>query len=298
MKGKLKEACPTCNHQQLKKVYEGPIRSAEPGSPYTDGYRVDECLKCSTIFLNPFPAAIKELYEEGEYWKARTDDLNKKEFVNKFIREQLVWLNQTGGSEFTGESVLDVGCGHGIFLDVIKNIAKRTAALDIDIHLKEHIEGRNHEFYTEWPGIEIEPFSRVVMFNTLEHIEDPINFLIKAKECLTKDGMVIVGVPNANDFMVDILEEYKPFFYRKGHLYYFNMESLTECLKRAGFKVVEQKYVHQYNLMNMVGWAKAKKPQGVPDSAFDTFTENSFISNVEREGIASHILIKAVIDTE
>lgn len=120
MKGKLKESCPTCNHQHLKRVYEGPVRSAEPGSPYTDGYKVDECLNCRTIFLNPFPVDIKDHYEEGEYWKARTDDLNKKEFVNKFIREQLVWLNHCGGSEFTGESVLDVGCGHGIFLDVLK----------------------------------------------------------------------------------------------------------------------------------------------------------------------------------
>lgn len=292
----IKKICPICSNNKLKLVYNGPIRSAEPGSPYTNGYQVDECITCGTIFLNPFPNSIKDHYEEGLYWKARTDDLNKKEFVNKFIREQLVWLNQTGADEFTGESVLDVGCGHGIFLDVIKNIAHRTAALDIDIHLKEHLSSHNHEFYSQWPDSAIEPFSRVVMFNTLEHIEKPIEFLMKAKDHLTKDGKIIIGVPNADDFMVDILEEYQPFFYRKGHLYYFNMKSLSECLKRAGFKVIEKRFVHQYNLMNLIGWSKFKKPQGVPHSIFDTFTEQSFISNLEREGKASHILIKAVID--
>lgn len=288
--------CPICSSRNLTETYSGKIRSAEPGSPYTEGYKVHKCENCDTIFLNPFPGSIKNVYEKGEYWSVRTDDLNKKEFVNKYIREQLVWLNNIGGKEFTNESVLDVGCGHGIFLDVIKNIASRTAGLDIDINLKEHIINRNHEFYSEWPEKSISNFSRIVMFNTLEHIENPVTFLKKSKEYLSPNGRIIIGVPNANDFMVDVLDEYKPFFYRKGHLYYFNMNSLSFCLKMSGFRVLTKKYVHQYNLMNLIGWAKEKKPQGVPNTIFDSFTENSFISNIEREGKASHILMIAELD--
>lgn len=286
-------ACPVCASEQISEIYSGPVRSAEPGSPFTDGYRIDLCSTCSMIFLNPFPKAVLEMYKDGDYWKARTDDLKKKEFVNKFIREQLVWLNRTGAHEFVNESVLDVGCGHGIFLDVIRNIAERTAGMDVDIHLKPHLLERGHEYYPNWPDEEVEKFSRIVLFNTLEHIEDPVSFMKEASKRLTADGKVMIGVPNAADFMVDVVEEYIPFFYRKGHLYYFSMDSLRYVLVKAGYQIISEKFVHQYNLMNLVGWAKNRSPQGVPVSLFDDFTEETFIANLEREGKASHILITA-----
>lgn len=285
----LKE-CPLCKNTSLKVVYEGPVRSAQPGSPYVDGHKVNGCDACGAIFLNPVPDAVDALYNEGDYWSARTDDLNKKEFVDKHIREQVLWLEKIGAEEFTGESVLDVGCGHGLFLNLIKGIAKRTAGIDIDRKLAGHVEGNGHEFYTSWPNSDIKPFSRIVMFDTLEHIDAPISFLEKANSLLEPGGKVIVGVPNGEDFMTQVVDEYKPFFYRRGHLFYFNKNSLSYSIKNAGFNLISVGHVHKYNIMNLIGWSKYKKPQGVPPTIFDHITEGMFASNLEREGKASHLL--------
>lgn len=296
MKENMMTECPICSSKELIEMYNGPIRSAEPGSPFTEGYKIDHCSNCSMIFLNPFPKAVLELYKDGDYWKARTDDLKKKEFVNKFIREQLIWLQKSGAEEYVNERVLDVGCGHGIFLDVIKNIAAKTAGMDVDIYLKPHLEAQGHEYFATWPDEDSEKFSRIVLFNTLEHIEDPVSFMKEAAKRLTDDGKVIVGVPNSDDFMVNVVKEYIPFFYRKGHLFYFSLESLRYVLEAAGYRTIQERFVHQYNLMNLIGWAKNRSPQGVPDSHFDDFTEETFIANLEREGKASHILITAEFD--
>jgi len=67
---------------------------------------------------------------------------------------------------------------------------------------------------------------------------------------------------------------------------------LEKLARDAGFAVVYSECLHKYDLNNMVQWAATGKGCGkVGTKVFDPFTDAAFKSNLERQGIASHILV-------
>jgi hypothetical protein len=91
------------------------------------------------------------------------------------------------------------------------------------------------------------------------------------------------------------VQDYLPFFYHLSHVYYFSARSLTFALNEAGFQGIRIGNVHKYDLSNMLIWARDRKGAGSPGGdVFDRYTEESFRSNLERQGIASHLFVSAV----
>ena len=62
--------------------------------------------------------------------------------------------------------------------------------------------------------------------------------------------------------------EFKSFFYRKVHRWYFDTSSLSFTAKKAGFIIEEESQLHTMNMSNMLSWLSTKKPTG-NNSTFD-----------------------------
>ena len=93
------------------------------------------------------------------------------------------------------ESVLDVGCGAGVFLDIIRPHCKKVAGLDIShvaINLlrAKGIEGK----VCELPEIPDKSFDVVVATEIVEHLDDPVGLLKEASRVARKK--VIFTVPD------------------------------------------------------------------------------------------------------
>lgn len=100
-----------------------------------------------------------------------------------------------------GPRVLDVGCGDGF---LTKEVAKRyDKVVGVD-GSKDKIELAMKNV----PGVEFhvslfedfeydEKFDSIVMINILEHVDDPVQCLKKARELLAPHGEVVIFVPNA-----------------------------------------------------------------------------------------------------
>jgi hypothetical protein len=55
-------------------------------------------------------------------------------------------------------------------------------------------------------------------------------------------------------------DDFPSFFYRTVHRWYFNVASLAECAKLAGFEVVETQFVHRYGMANAIAWLRDRRP--------------------------------------
>ncbi len=287
--------CRLCGSSRVSKVYDGPIRAGGADSGTVDGYRVLGCAECGVEFLDPFPTDIEAYYQGELYWVDHHGPVDVAKLQAKHRPEQNRWFAEVDLDNLRGKRLGDFGCGIGIFLDMAKGIAEETVGVDLAEHFKAHLEASGHRFAHGVQDLKPNSLDVVVSFDTLEHVPGTKTLLNDIYGVLQQGGQLFIGVPNQRDFLKKLVPDYLPFFYHLSHLYYFNEEALRLALKDAGFRDINASFVHKYDLMNMVVWARDRKGIGTKGSeVFDGQAEGSFRNNLERQGIASHLLMKAV----
>ncbi len=288
-------SCPLCAHTGLEPVYDGPIRSGGAESGFEDGYRVLRCGSCGIVFLHPVPETLHKYYEGDGYWIHHHGSVDIQALQRKHDVDQQRWFVEVGVENVRDRRVADFGCGPGFFLDQVRGVAAKTIGVDASGAFEGHILAKGHQFRRFGNGPESGWADVAVSFDTLEHVPDPREFLKIMLWSLASGGRLYIGVPNLRDYLKELIPDYLPFYYHKSHLYYFSAETLSALCRDAGFEVVDVRYVHKYDIMNLVVWARDRVGRGRPGSTlFDARTELDFRLDLERQGIASHLLIVAV----
>lgn len=286
--------CRLCGAPDLRQVYAGPIRAGGAESGTVAGYSILACANCGIEFLDPFPNDTDAYYSGKQYWEDHHGPVNVAKLQAKHGPEQRRWFYEVGAQSLRGKRVADLGAGVGIFLDLAKGSAAETIGVDLAEHFRAHVEASGHRFVLRANELSAASVDVIVSFDTLEHVSEPARFLAEAFRILDKGGTIYIGVPNQADFLKRFVPDYLPFFYHLSHLWYFNENALRRLMSEAGFAQIQASYVHKYDLTNMITWARDRKGVGTSESdVFDSFTEESFRSNLQRQGIASHLLMKA-----
>lgn len=288
--------CYICGSESIENSYDGPIRSSGVGSEYIDDYTVNKCQECGVEFLDPFDEELLNHYnyESDEYWQGHQGLKSPEEIYDQHDRIQLTWLHKIGVNRFRNERVADYGCGAGQFLDMLLGVAGETVAVDPAEHFHDHLRDKGHEVFSYAEDVPNESIDNGVSFTTAEHLEDPVAFFESVYHSIKEGGDFFVGVPNQNDFLLTLVPAFRPFYYRRSHLFYFTTGALETALETAGFEIVGNDFMHKWDLMNLVGWALDGEPGGHDlGTFFDDATEDAFRRHIEREGISSHILVHA-----
>ena len=159
------------------------------------------------------------------------------------------------------KKILDFGCGWGGFLKrTIK--AKSLAGIELRkeciFYIKKNIKkikvSDNLNNFNE-------KYDIITMFHVLEHIPYQIKTLKELKKKLTKNGKIVIEVPNANDFLLK-LKEFKKFTFWSEHLILHTENSLRKILEVSGFEKIRIKYYQRYNFSNHLGWFIKRMPGG------------------------------------
>lgn len=89
-------------------------------------------------------------------------------------------------------------------------------------------------------------YDTIIMEHVLEHIEKPVEVLIKIKDLLSENGVLIIGVPNAKSFhrlaavkMGLLNSEYdlNERDLKLGHYRVYDLEKLQKDIESAGLKI-------------------------------------------------------------
>jgi 2-polyprenyl-3-methyl-5-hydroxy-6-metoxy-1,4-benzoquinol methylase len=98
-----------------------------------------------------------------------------------------------------GMRLLDVGCGHGAFLDLARRDGLRTAGVEIAPHAADAADAKGHEVFRRSAE---EPFCRpderfdiITMWDILEHLARPRLALQNAYDRLAEGGRLFVLTP-------------------------------------------------------------------------------------------------------
>ena len=138
--------------------------------------------------------------------------------------------------------VLDVGCGAGDFIAVMRGLGYDAEGIDIspasaDICRSRQIPSRAADFVTfEFPG----PFDVIIMWDLIAHLRDPAAFVSRAHSLLTSRGLLFIKTPAFGRLSVE-LSNFHPriasaLLGAPSHSQYFNRESLGLLLAQTGFE--------------------------------------------------------------
>lgn len=153
----------------------------------------------------------------------------------------------------SASSILDLGCGDGLFLSL--HPAARKAGLEMSGEGAKKaktrgLDVRTFDFEHEKLPFKQNEFDFVTLLDVLEHTFDPATQLRNASVCGAK---TLVTVPNFAFLgsrlsalfgrVPSVLNE------RKGHCFYFTRKKVYEIFERAGLTIVAEK--NYYPLMNV-----------------------------------------------
>jgi len=136
----------------------------------------------------------------------------------------------------TGREVLDVGCGLGQFVEVANKSGWMAEGLElskeaVDFAHRQSLAVRELDFLSE----EIQPnsYDLVTLFEVIEHVPNPGEFLHRAGEVVRPGGLVYLTTPNFASVDRRLSGQEWEIIHRE-HLTYFTPRTLRALVGKAG----------------------------------------------------------------
>jgi len=148
------------------------------------------------------------------------------------------WAAQLAGYKKNGR-ILEVGCGTGHFLAAAQEAGFEAWGTEISASGLRRLEERGFKaFAGELPalGLKTGHFDAVVLFEVLEHLQDPGAYLLECRRLVREGGALLLTTPNFNSLSRRLLGE-KWRVVDPEHVVLFTSAGLRRALERAGFRV-------------------------------------------------------------
>lgn len=137
-------------------------------------------------------------------------------------------------------TVLDIGASTGTMLDIFKEHGYKTWGVEPSTSAG-FAKKKGHtivQSYFEDAELPRGAFDVIIMNHTLEHVQNPLLVIKKAKILLRDGGLLLIDVPNIGSMRAAYLKERWPYILPEEHTYHFTQDTLQRLFKKAGLSVV------------------------------------------------------------
>lgn len=259
--------CPACSGTDSgKQLYQLPL------------FSVMRCTVCGLRFIDPALTAASQMaiysdpkllqqvngHLEGYYGY---DTLNTRSRTHRDYVSALEHLEKA----CRGRKLLEVGCGSGAFLKIAAHRGWDVTGIDSSPgnigKLKDAaIPAVCADFFVYEPA---RRFDAVILWDLIEHPQDPAFLLRKCAACLNKDGVVLIATPqdpNLLSLLADFLHRVSfgcitaPLrqIYIMEHSSYFNRGTLARLALRCGLRLEAawktETDLARYKFKPLTGW--------------------------------------------
>ncbi|MEK7478868.1 MAG: class I SAM-dependent methyltransferase [Patescibacteria group bacterium] len=219
--------CPLCQSAELDRLFQADDYIA------LDPFVVHRCAHCDLAItdLGLINKNISDYYGGGYYGQ-------RKFLVESIINYVRVGIISRFKYLTPALSLLDVGCGNGTFLMSMRK--RGWQSFGTEIAPSNHMRQCAGEFIkkgdfrkSDFSG---NSFDVITMWHSLEHVEDPLGYLIEAERVLKDGGVLIAEIPNFRSWQARIFRENWFHLDVPRHLFHFSPKSISILFRKAGLE--------------------------------------------------------------
>lgn len=210
-------------------------------------YKIDKCENCglySSSLKTNYEIFLKNYYYEG-YFKgdkriiAYADYGKDKQTIQRNMKRYLIKITSFKNSGI----ILDIGCAYGFFLELAEKAGFKPHGIEVskyaaDIAKKKFGKNISHKSLSK-ADLKKNYFDVITMFDILEHLQTPREDLIKIRQSLKNDGLLIIQTGDSGSFWAKLAGHKWHFFAPPNHLFFFSQSTIKILLKQAGLKIIK-----------------------------------------------------------
>ncbi len=245
--------CPICIKSKTEPVYN--LTMGNGGER-----KIVRCQTCGLLFVSPRISSEKivENYTGKSYFEREDNVTGYKNYLQDrdlhvaFFQKQLTELEKLTPKG----KLLDVGCAGGFLLEEASKRGWQAEGVELSTFASDYARDTLGQKVTtcdlRGAAFPADSFRAIVMDDVIEHFEDP---LVEAKEVwriLEPGGLYLLHTPNAGSLWRPLMGKRWIHLKPDEHLFYFNPQTITRLLEKAGFEVVSAKACGKATNLNYI----------------------------------------------
>lgn len=270
------------------------------------GFGFVECCRCASLFQSPRPPleSFGRFYSNSEssrYWADVFFPAVKEARREKIFRPRVERISQLCEEHgLNPETVIEVGAGHGVFLEEWKKFRPEchVAAIEPSPEMANVCRRQGIEVLEElaenaeaWHG----RADLLVCFEVIEHVHDPARFASVLHELVRPGGYLVMTGLGVEGFDIQVLWDNSKSVSPPYHLNFLSRNGYEQLLLRAGFGDVTIFTPGQLDV-DIVHNIAAEVPSVLDGSRFvrtllsrGESTRSAFQKFLSEHGLSSHV---------
>jgi 2-polyprenyl-3-methyl-5-hydroxy-6-metoxy-1,4-benzoquinol methylase len=226
-------------------------------------FSVNKCNHCGLVFQSPQPTPqiLKKHYPKQQYYSYKKSITGLSGLISKF-RTYLInhyyepSLLSTAFSaivkgvpaiphkpKIKNAKILDVGCGSGATLELLKDLGWNVYGLEIDKNAVmaanerglENVKIGGYEKIATFPN---NYFDCIRLYHVIEHVQNPCECLNLIHKKLKPGGEILLGTPNINSVVGKMFGIHWYNLDIPRHLFIFSPKTLSSVVKDQQFRKI------------------------------------------------------------
>jgi len=193
--------------------------------------QIVRCPNCGLIYNNP--REREDILENLYSGVVDEDYINERPWKEASFKENIRILENFKRSGV----LLDVGCGHGFFLQQLNPERWEPYGIDlsssaVSLAKESGCEILNTSIYKA--PFKENTFDVITGFHLLEHLANPKKFLEKCNGLLREDGLIYLEIPDIGSAPARMFKR-RWWYIMRFHTFYFTQNTLNNLLNDTGF---------------------------------------------------------------
>lgn len=228
--------CSTINQEEFLKCTDYLITQ--------EVFQLVRCSDCHFVFTNPRPpeSKIQAYYSSDDYFSHQNKSVSLISSVYNLIRNINVKSKLKLISKYHSGSLslLDYGCGAGVFLEAAMNKSFQVAGVEPNNDARKIIAGLGMVVYTpdELSNLKDNSYDVITLWHVMEHIHRLNSSIDLLKSKLSSGGIMLIALPNMSSWDARKYKEKWAAYDVPRHLYHFSKNTFSKFADKHGMKIV------------------------------------------------------------